>query len=590
MTAATRAKQIAALADQVVPLGKKARGMPLAADDWNQIVSIVSALLKIDQEQDDDTGSRLDSAYARADHQHLGQVTLEWLDAGLQSRLADGESSISTRQMLAAMQKTVDGLREEVSRLTALVTSQQTVIDAATSDEIDRKRQLAIVETRFASIDDLRVTVGGIAKSQTALDKNVKAVLDLRGKLTDAAGTPIDLSALAGHVSELQGLRDSLTGVDGKPLRLKDLQVQLIDLSDQIPRAGGVSAPVFDAQFAAATANLETKLTKDSQTRIETLRGELLAADDKVANTLTAKIDLGLTTSRDATLEATTGLVKAAEGRLGASVTDQVTATRKTLSASLRDQADAAVSAGLATVDTRIGSAVDQRVNLLGTKLATDLDVSVSGKVDQRIATTATSLGSRLAAVETNMTAISAAIPEQVDKRVTTATAALQVRFDTQADARAAALQESLVPIIDQRVNTGLDTGLIKIRGAASQTVADALGDLDARIATSVTSATRTLPDQVAAQVKTQITQANIPGQITAANTATTAQLRTEIAASAANVTLVNNTAMTSAITNLRGEMGSAAVTRVASPIAGGISSPLATPTGPTVRNPRNPG
>lgn len=586
MTAATRAKQIAELSDQIVPLGKKARGMRLTADDWNQIVSVVSAMLGIDRAQDDDTESRLDAAYARADHQHPGQVTLEWLDADLQARLASGDGPIAMRQMLAAMQKTVDGLNEQVSQLKDLVEKQQTVIDASASDEIDRRRQLALLETRFASIEDLRVTVGGIATSQTALEKNVKAVLDLRGKLTDAAGKPIDLSALATKVDGLQSLRDSLTGVDGKPLRLKDIQVQMLDLSDKLPLAGtgGIAGPIFDPQIlVAANKSLEEKLIADSEARIEMLRSELLAADDKVSSTLNVKIDQGLAAAQTSTIAAATDLVKASETRLGTSVTSQVADARKTLAASLRDQADAAVTAGLANVDTRIGSAVDLRVATLGTKLASDLDTSISAKTDQKIAASTATLGTRLATVETNVAAAQAAIPTQVDKRVADATAALQVRFDGQIDQKTAALQASLAPIIDQRVNAGVDAGLIKIRGAASQTVTDALANLDTRIATSVTSATRTLPDQVSSQVKTQLAQANIPGQIATANAAATAQLRTEIAASAANVTSVN----AAALNNVRTELASTAATRVALPPAGGISIPVDTAASPTIRNPR---
>lgn len=593
MTAASRAQQIAELAEQVAPLGNKARGMRLAADDWNQVVQILSALLRIDQQQDEDTGARLDEAYARKDHQHLGEVTLEWLDASLQSRLASGgESAISVQQALAAMQKTVTDLRDQVARLTERVEKQQATIDNAAASQIDHIRQLTDFEKRFAGLESLRVTIGGIAKSQEDIGKSVKTVLDFRGSLTNAAGGAIDFSTLTRRIGDLETMRDSLTGVDGKLLRLRDLQVQMTQLSFTKAPGGGIpGAPQIFELPAGFQADLEAKLTRDGQTRIETLRGELLAADAKVADTLTGRIDKGLATTREATLAEATGLVKAAETRLGASVTTQVTDVRKTLSASLREQADAAVGAGLAgidtRIDTRIGSAVDSRVAVLSTRLATDLDASLTTKVDQRIATTATALGGRLAAVETNVAAVTAAIPVQVDKRVATAAAALQVRFDSQAGAQATALQQSLGAMVDQKVTTGIDAGLIKVRTAAAQTVADGLGDLDTRIATSVKSATRTLPDQIATQVKGEIAQVNIPGQIAAANGATAVQLRSEIAASAANVTAVNTTALTSAVTNLRGEIGSASATRVASPIASPVGIPVVNPAGPVIRNPR---
>src|SRR5688572_17220046 len=138
MSSTTRASQIATLSDQLRPIGRKARGMRLSAEDWNVIVGAIMAMLKIDREQDEDVGTRLDQAYARADHQHIGQVSLSWLDPELQSLVGAGGGSVATHKSLAAVEETVESLRNEVARLTDVVERQQELIDRALAADSDR--------------------------------------------------------------------------------------------------------------------------------------------------------------------------------------------------------------------------------------------------------------------------------------------------------------------------------------------------------------------------------------------------------------------------------------------------------------------
>ena len=560
MPSTSRAGQIAALSERVNALGGRARGMPLTADDWNAVVATLSAILKIDQEQDSDTGARLDEAYARIDHQHLGQVTLAWLDPDLQSQVAAGGDSVPTRQTIAVMQKTVDGLQTQVAELKALVEKQQAALDRASAADIDHTRNLQAFEGRFAGIEDLRTAVNSIVRDLGGIKKSVKTVLDLRGQLTNAAGAAIDISGLATRVTELQTLRDNLTGIDGKPLRLKDLQLQVQELSTKVPQ-GGAGGGDLSIRFNAFAADLQTRLSKDSEAQIGTLRAEIGAVQAGLIADVGARIDKGVTTSRLAAVDATTDLVKSTENRLSTNFANELAATRTTLTTTMKQRAVEAVAESLAGVDARIDSKIETRATGLKTQLAGEVQASLDTRLTQGLADATGRLEGKFAVVESRLNATAQAIPQQVQQGVAAVAAGLQTRLETQLSTRTTALQQSLATLVDQQVRTGVSAGLVDVRTAAAQTVTERLGDLDARISASVKSITRTLPDQVGAAIDTRLAQANIAGQIAAANNAVALQLRSEIDASAANVQRVNGAALNSAVVNLRTELSPSAAT-----------------------------
>ena len=93
--------QIAALSDILTPLGGKVRGGRIEADDWNSIVTVLTGILGIDKNQEQVVSAGLEQNFAPKDHQHIGQVTIDWLDPSLKATLADagpfsGNASLST--------------------------------------------------------------------------------------------------------------------------------------------------------------------------------------------------------------------------------------------------------------------------------------------------------------------------------------------------------------------------------------------------------------------------------------------------------------------------------------------------------------
>ena len=534
--------------------------MRIEAEQWNALIDVLSSVLEIDRAQDEDESALLDQRYARVDHQHLGQVSAAWLDADLQARTGNGGGSVSTRQALADMAQSVSSLRTEVARLTTLVQAQQATVDRSSADAIDRTRLLKTFDDRFAGVEDLRTLVTGVAQSQQKLQANVTTVLDLRKSLADASGNPIDVAGLVGKVNDLQSLQDSLTGIDGKPVRLRDLQLQIIKQGDAISAAG---AGNLDQRLAVLSADLQAKAGADAQGRVDGLRTDLTAAQAASVASLGDKLESGLAAAREATLAASAASVAAAEARLNASLAAGIATAKVGLSADLQRGVSDAVTQRLANLGDLVAAAADARTPGIKADIQNQLQASLGAALKAGLADAETRIGARVDGLQTSLTAATQAIPGEVQAAVNDSATALGARLDAGVAAQVDKLRDALSASLDERVKAGVTAALGNVKSVVAASVADSLKDLDARIGTAVTGATRGLSDEVKIAVGEQIAAANISGQIAVASSGLATQLRSEIAASAATVQANNLAAINSSVTNLRTELNHNIDTRI---------------------------
>src|SRR5690242_15798860 len=240
MAATTQLAKIADLTERLAPLAGKQRGMPIEHDDWNALVDVLRGLLEIDHAQEDSAQSDLEQRFAPKSHDHLGQVTLAWLDPSLQSTVGDGGGGgVATRTAIASIQQKVDALNAQLAQLTQRLDQHQQTLDRYAVNDVDRARALGAFDARFAGVENLRTAVTGLGSQIDGLTANVKTVLDLRASLSDANGTPIDVGQIRQDVSSLKELTANFNGVDGSPVRMRDLQLQLKEVSDAV----GVGGP-----------------------------------------------------------------------------------------------------------------------------------------------------------------------------------------------------------------------------------------------------------------------------------------------------------------------------------------------------------
>lgn len=387
MAEASQLEKIAGLVEQLGPLGAKTRGMRIEAEEWNALVGVLGGVLEVERIHERTDKVTLDETAAARDR-------LEVIDGELQARLAENGGSISTRLALADVAKKVDSLGTEVGRLTALVEAQQALLDRSSVDELERVNALRAFEDRFKGVEDLRGVVTTLGADVHSVRDGVDTVLELRNELTDPQGNPIDVTALRDDLADLEALRDNLLGVDGQLLRLRDLEVQIVELQDAVGTGGGSG---LDARISAALVLVEASLGASLETQVTGVRAALEQQGAETRAGLEGSLAETLATTRAELEQAAAARAEETNARVdeqlaaaSAGLDAQIAELRANVEASLPESVKAVVEGALADLDGRIAVAVggqlDQRVGTAVQSALSDLPQLVARHVDERVA------------------------------------------------------------------------------------------------------------------------------------------------------------------------------------------------------------
>jgi hypothetical protein len=327
-----RLERIAALTDLLTAVDGRRRGEPIEAAQWNTVVEVLRGVLEIDRAQESGLAQSLADSYAPIGHEHLGQVSLAWLDADLQNRLVTGSGGgpVSVLRNLTDVGARVNDLSTVVSTLTNHLETVQKRTDDTAVDELTRSSKLRTLETRFTGVEDLRALVTSIAAQVQDLGPQVQTVLDLRSQLTTAAGEPIDVRAVTAQVGTLDaGLTAATSGVDGATLRMRDLQLAILELQD----VAGVGAGGLEQRLATLGAQLQTGLDTRLDSRLTASQQDLATLVDQRLAGLERKLD-----------ERLGGIVDEVTQRVLDQVVDRIT---EIVTAKVTDRLEGIVEAGL---------------------------------------------------------------------------------------------------------------------------------------------------------------------------------------------------------------------------------------------------
>ena len=554
MAATTQLPKIAEFVDRIGGLGAKQRGMRIEANDWNALVDVLKGVLEIERAQEDTTQSALDQRYALRDHEHLGQVTMAWLDPALQASLAQTTGS-PARQSLAELQQKVDSLAAEVARLTTRVSTQQQAIDRFAVNDVDRAKALGAFETRFAGIENLRTQVTGLAAQFDGFRTNVNTVLDLKKSLSDASGAPIDVAKLRQDVTDLGVLRENLKGADGNLLRLRDVELQLKELSD----AAGVSgAGALDARIGKAASEVEGRLSQRVDDRTNSVRQELLAVQATAAGKIEADATAAVTAALGNVEPTITAKVAEAEARLTAALNDNVATSVKAAQDSITAATSTLLDQRVAAVSDQVKAAAAAARTDLATSLRNDLSAQISTSVQQQAAAIEARLTARLNDADTSQQAFQTQLRADMQQSLAAQITAAKTELGAKLDAQAAQNRQAIATEVAARVSDAMTAAGPGIDAKIAAGVTAQLGNLDARVGTTVTAALRTLPDQISSAVKLEIAALDIAGQLQKTSDRLTAQFRSEVNQAITDEQARSTTALAAAMTQLRGETAAA--------------------------------
>lgn len=565
MATTTQLQKIAELVDQLAPVGNKQRGMPIEADEWNTIVKVLSGILEVSRAQEEDLQGSLDRRFAPLVHDHLGQVTLAWLDADLQKRISDAGAGVPTRLLVADMDQKISNLSAQVAQFTVLLQAMRRQMDGFTVNDADREKALRGVDTRFAGLENLRTSVTGLAAQFDGLKSSVNTVIDLRKSLSDANGKAIDVNKLQQDVTSLQGLSDNLKGIDGNLVRLRDIQLKLNEVSD----AAGVGGPGgLQSRLDKLSSDMETRVNGRLDTKVQALHDQIQTentnAITQVRNDFTTAIGKA-TTSLD---QSSTEKVKAAEERLNAATGDRITTAMQSLRSETAASITAQFDQRLAGLPAQISSTATKAANDAVNGLSATLTTTLTNQMQAQAAAANTKLDNRLAGFQQTMDAFRVETQKLVKSSVASASDTLTGTLTSHVDTQVSQARQAIEGELDGRVKSAVDAADATLDTRVGAVVDQRLSTLDSRIGQSVTQATRNLPGEITTEVKSQITTLNLSSQIQDASTKTTQQLRSEMAQAIADQQAKTATSINNAVTLLRGEIHVAAKNATDSAIA----------------------
>jgi hypothetical protein len=533
MAPANQLQRISDLVERLTPLASKTRGMKIEAEEWNTLVDVLRGMLEIEHTQEQTVNTTLEEQFAHTHHQHQGEVESDWLSADLQSRLQDGSSSISTRQVLADMDKQVKSLSAEVARLTATVEEQQKLIDRTSVSELDRSKSLRDFSDRFTSVENLKTSVSTLSGQVQSLNQNVGVVLDLRHSLSDAQGNPINVAKLQEQLTNATALRDNLKGVDGSLLRLKDFEVQIREIQDVIKVGGGGG---LEGRLATLSGNLQEQLKGQLSQQINTLQANLLTEHQASTDKLRTDFISAVKANRDELEISLDEKVTDVRTQLNAQVKDQLQKTTDTLRSNLSDISNAVVNTRLADLPNQIKTAVASSRAELEDSLRLQITDNLKVEIQSGLADAQKTLSAQVAGVQNLVIELKADIPLQVQNHIGDLQSSLSADISKQLNTRLDQFRLSLDPLVNDKVTAVVTTSMSGLNQRVDTVLQQRFAELNTRIDTSVSNQLKNLPEVVSGEVKSQLGAVNLPGQLDAFKTSLSATLLTQVNQSTADL------------------------------------------------------
>jgi hypothetical protein len=358
----------------------KGAGQPLRAEEWNTLAEAIARLARLAASRERGEAETLAKNYARADHQHLGEVGLAWLDAPTRALVEarGGAGDIAAR--LDALTRDTRALRTDLQALTGQVEHLRDDLSGATTEDRVRDGTIRRLSERLDGIVDLDRRVTTMDGRITGLDANVREAIAFRDTLRDASGAPLDLAQLSSRVDGLSTNLERLRLANGEVVRMRDFENRIASLEE-----GGVTSDDLD-------------------TRIGTRLGDLVAAPDSVlvnraGAAAVATLDPRLRTIEGG-LEAASRDIVAVQGGRAADGARMDALDTRLAAETVRGDRSAATLDTLAALPVRVtaveaaAGAANQRLSAVDA-LAADL-----GRVRDQ-ATVAAALAPRVTALET---------------------------------------------------------------------------------------------------------------------------------------------------------------------------------------------
>jgi chaperonin cofactor prefoldin len=540
----------ATLSERLLPLRGKRRGDPIQADDWNTVVQACLSILEMVQNEAETARARLEANFARREHDHIGEVSLSWLDPEMQQRIGSAVDAAG-RGVVATLEKRVEALDAQVKGLQASNSALESRLDRLGASDVDRTLTIRNLGERVKAFGDFDGRLATLSTSVATLSPKIDDVFKLREALTDEQGNTIKLLDLRTDVQKLERLGSQLTGIDGNPVRITDLQQQIRDLRD----AAGIGQGL-EPRLAILSSDIETRLNTKFEGNVRDLRTTLVTDQEtRITNSVSVKVSEAVAAQNTTINTRLSSIEQSVTQAVSTSVLGTVRADLETRGRAIDEK--------LATVGALVNTAVLSARPDIEKSVRDTVTPSVLQEVRTAAAATDTRLNDKVRAIETTVTTLRNRLPNDIDTAVRelteTATTDILGTVDTRVnDARA-----SILAIVPDTAKEAANAVIGNLDARISTAVADTVGDLDARVSTAVGAATINLPALAEQAAKAEVDKLDVPALVSRSTAQVEQRINTAVA-QRFQVEQANRTdAINRTVISLRGEMAATAKNEV---------------------------
>ncbi|MEA2715767.1 MAG: hypothetical protein QOI99_84 [Actinomycetota bacterium] len=532
-------------------LGGKRRGMTIEADEWNSLVGAVTRTLELVSAQAA-LSNALDQRFAPLDHDHVGQVTEEWLDSGVKARLS-GAGTVSDTVAGVRVGGEVEQLRSELGRVRSTIEDHQARLDRTIALDVDRASTLRDVREQVGSVDALKGVVRRLDTRVTEVGDSLGQVDELRKSLLDPTGAPIDIAHIRDEVADLGRLRESLTDETGKLIRVRDLASRISEID--VSRGGVGDDRRLDDRIRTRTAEVEDRLGQRVDERLADVDVRIADRVDNARGEVLAQVDASVSASRSEVERSTAAGIAAAMARADSRLADGMATTATTLRAELVAVAASEVATRVGDVGERVRAEVERQSGPLADALRADVTRLAVATVEEGVARSNAGVGERLGGFDARLEGVERNLEPAVDHAVGARLDAVASDLDDRLGGRVDEARKAVETTVDERVAVAVRTVAGDLGGQIDTAVGAALSGVDTRVDARVGSALDRLPGAVSSEVEAQLDQADLPGRIEGLRTQITTQYRAELAAAETRIESNRSTAINEAVTLVRNDL-----------------------------------
>lgn len=377
-------ERLRALLGQLEAIGGAQRGELIRADDWNMLVRAVEDLAR--------AVLAADAAAAVPAHEHLDQITADWLSPGLRDLLERGPlADPAVQKRLTEIEQTLRRTRESQDVNDRKVEEFRGRLTDVAARDVERQAAVTSIRRVVDSVADPRPELQNMRSTLGVIQRDMSTVLDAASRLS-VEGQVVDLGAIVTRVGALEEMRERLRTANGELLDAATIETRIAEIANRT-----ITPETLDGILDSRPATISEDQIAGLETR---LGGELRDQFNGVLDGFRTEIDSGVTTR----LDGVEGLIATRVSDAAANITTSVTASLApaidTARRSAVDEATAAATRAIAAADADIRADLTVQVTDATVRVTADLQAQIGQRIASELGATGRAIADAVARID----------------------------------------------------------------------------------------------------------------------------------------------------------------------------------------------